>query len=109
MAPGLFEKTRSNRRGEIATPIVVGGHWEHGFEFHFFIHFEGDGLWRVAAAFAGVVTEGVPIGTGFTSTGGGLSNHNRLGLNSTKEYSRFSTSARSNFHNYLNIINLQHF
>ena len=63
--------------GEIAAPVFRGRNREHGFEFHLLVHFKGNGLRGVAAAFAVGVLEFVPMDASFTGTGGGFRIHTR--------------------------------
>lgn len=74
---GLSGERGSVGRAEIAAPIFVRGDGEHGLELHLFIDLEGDGLRRVATAFAVVVLQLVPKGTGGTGAGGGLRFHRK--------------------------------
>lgn len=64
---------------EVAAPVIAGGDGEEGLELHFVVHFKGDGLRCVTAAFSDVALGLVPEGAGLASAGGGLSAHDWCG------------------------------
>ena len=54
---------------EVAAPVLGAGEREAGFELHFGIDVEDDGLGGVTAAFADFAGLGFPVGAGFAEGG----------------------------------------